>query len=353
MAHRPDFTDPNEAVRVSSFMEDAEVGRWRLMHFTITEREYRQSVAIAAAQGGAQGEMRMGRTIPPGDYITLLRKATPFEMKDIEEERVVDSHSPHPGYVPIMSDTPAEVNEHMHAWNYAHGNVLITGLGLGVLVSGLLTRESVEHITVVEIDRDVIALTGHYYADHPKVTIVNADAVRYAEELALASDDPPMFDYAWHDIWSHIADRNLEDDALAEHGISYRTMFEAWEPFAVMQGAWAYPEALAMREAKQIEKKSMDEWAREFIAADDAKRVDMLEDFHIRRMLNLKHGAHIPPELRTFARQQLKVRENCELQLADRGSDEMAADMQRILDTTESDKDPMDRPNDVPEANVA
>jgi hypothetical protein len=333
-------------------MSDATVGRWKLMHFTVSEAQYRVMVAQAIAEGGPNREERVKRTVPPGDYITLLRKATPFELRDIEEGRLVDADGPHPGYVPIMSDTPAEVNEHMHAWDHADGNVLITGLGLGVLVSGLLTRESVDHITVVEIDRDVIALTGHFYADHPKVTIVNMDALAYARHLD-EEGQGCIFDYAWHDIWSHISDRNLENDELAEHGISYATMFGAYEGHCAHQGAWAYPEALEMRERGRFLMERADDWARRFVAASHAERIPLLVDFHTRRMLNIDPHQEIPAEVQAFANEHLKIEENVRLQLADDGGDELAADMQRILDTEESPEDPLDRPNTVPEANVA
>ena len=217
MKRRPQFETMEEAVRVSSFMKNAQHGRWRIRHFTITERRFAMEV-IAAQMDGEQGEMALARTVPPGDYVCLTRKATPMEIEDIKSERVTDSFSPDgdPHYVPVMSDTPAEIREHAEALNYASGRVLITGLGLGVVLSGLLASNVVDHITVVEIDKDVIALTAPYYKDDPRVTIVNADALTFARTYE--GDD---FDYAWHDIWSHIADRNLDDDSLAEHGISY------------------------------------------------------------------------------------------------------------------------------------
>lgn len=339
----------NEAVRVSSFMEEAEVGRWRIRHFTITERRYTVELLAAQMEGNEQGDMRAERTIPPGDYVCLTRKATPMELDDIKEERVVDSFAPDADHVPIMSDTPAEVNEHIDAFRDAHGKVVITGLGLGVIVSGLLAHPDVDTITVVEIDKDVIALTGPYYEDEPRVTIVNDDAIHFAETY-----DGPGFDYAWHDIWSHIADRNLDRDDLAEHGISYERMFQAYSGIADDQGAWAYEHALAMLDAKQVMKERMDKWAERFIEAGDEERLDMLEEFHMRRMLpQLDRDEPIPDHIRDWMNDQMSVRDNCYVQLRARGGEQMAADFRDILNKAESPDDPLDRPNEVPEANIA
>lgn len=363
MNARPEFTDILEAARVSSFIGEAEKGRWRTKHFTVTERRFAVELIagqMADRERGDGQHFNAQRTIPPGDYVTLLRKATPMELKDIEEERIADSFSPEEGYVPIMSDTPTEIREHGAALANAHGHVLIVGLGLGVLVSALLAKPDVESITVVEIDRDVIALTGPYYADHPKVKIVNADILAYARQLEAehGTKRPAdvIFDYAWFDIWSHIADRNIDRDDLAEHGISYATVFESYYWFVEEMDAWGYSEALAMRDSKEFMRERTDAWAERFIAATPEDRLDLLEEFHMRRQLSnvIDHDKPIPPEIRAFMNENMHIRENCRLQLeGSDGGDALAADMQRILSTEESPDDPLDRPNEVPEANVA
>jgi hypothetical protein len=359
---RPEFTDMLEAARVSGFIEEGEVGRWRVKHFTVTERRFFVEHLLGAMADRERGDGRdfnAQRTIPPGDYVCLLRKATPMELRDIEEERIADSFSPDEGYVPIMSDTPTEIREHGAALANADGRVLIVGLGLGVLVSALLANPDVEKITVVEIDRDVIALTGRYYADHPKVEIVNADILDYARQLKDEHGTRPdevIFDYAWFDIWSHIADRNIDRDDLAEHGISYTTVFDSYYWFVEEMDAWGYNEALEMRDSKDFMRERTDAWAARFIEAAPEERLDMLEEFHMRRQLAtvVDPDKPIPPEIRAFINEQMHVRENCRLQLEkDPGGVRLAADMQRILSTEESPDDPLDRPNEVPEANVA
>jgi hypothetical protein len=186
------------------------------------------------------------------------------------------------------------------------------------------------------------------------VKIVNLDAlaaarVFYAEGV--------YFDYAWHDIWSHIADRNLEDDDLAEHGISYETMFNTYSDVCDVQEAWAWREARLMRHYKEQARARMREWAAKFTAPEATyeDRVNLLVHFHVIQMLpGLQVGDDVPTEVATFVAQQWGIRERSEEQLRVRGEQAMVIEIAaRAEQTLEGDLDPMNRPNEVPEANVA
>lgn len=356
MTARPQFTDPWEAARVSTFMEAAGQGRWRLKPFTYTEEDTRMAYLSAIAQGGLDVKMRSDRTIAPGDYICLMRRITDAERRDIEDGKVVDAESPDgdPFYIPIMSDTPTEIREHGAAIENATGDVLITGLGLGCIVSALLTKPDVKSITVVEIDRDVIALTGPYYADDPRVTIINMDARDAASHF---EENGVGFDYAWHDIWSHIADRNLEDDTLAEHGLSYQTMFDIYDGIAYEQDAWAYDMAVEMLRVKEILRYEAQRWAEAFCSPDatDEQRIDLLIYWHVINQLpQFSLGDKLPHELYEYLVKELNIRGNVLHQIEQRGGLEaMVADVLSAATAPDEDDDPMGNPNDVPEANVA
>jgi hypothetical protein len=341
---RPDFTDPYEAARVSTFMEAAQQGRWKLEPFTIDKARVQRDKAQAILTSDTQAEidMKLQRLVPEGDYICLLRRMT-------DEERAEHEEHAHWENVPIMSDTPSEISEHAWVIDNAHGRVLVVGLGLGVVVSALLAKPDVEHITVVEIDRDVIALTGPYYEDEPRVTIVNDDALRFAAELDRVNASVHLpFDFAWHDIWSHISDRNLDDDLYAEHGISYQAMFEAYEPFAREQGAWAYAEARQMQQIKDVEHDAAIAEAKALIAADEDTRVEMLIDALIRKQaIGLTREMDIPSELRQFFQEQFDI----ETQAREVARNLDVAALERIINQPRST--PLARPNEVEEANVA
>ncbi|HWT93018.1 MAG TPA: hypothetical protein VN238_08490 [Solirubrobacteraceae bacterium] len=150
--------------------------------------------------------------VPPGEY-TTLRVRNPA------------------GWEPVMTDTPAEFQDHADLFAHAHGRVLIHGLGLGCAVSALLADPAIEHIDVVEQNADVIALVAPSYAGYP-VTIHHASCVEKVWPEGV------RWNYVWHDIWTYVDEANLDDDA-AEHGISYGRLAQMFADRADRQGAWA------------------------------------------------------------------------------------------------------------------
>lgn len=106
-----------------------------------------------------------------------------------------------------MSDTDAEKRDHLQPARIMGRpetkRVLITGLGLGMIVQAALANPGVEHIDVVEIDPDVIALVGPHYEASGRVTIHEADA--YAIKWPVGT----KWDVAWHDIWPDLCIDNL------------------------------------------------------------------------------------------------------------------------------------------------
>jgi hypothetical protein len=64
----------------------------------------------------------------------------------------------------------------------AYGDVLITGLGFGILAKALAQKESVKSVTVLELNKEVIyAFLGSNEPD-PKITLIEADASTFESE---------------------------------------------------------------------------------------------------------------------------------------------------------------------------
>lgn len=147
-------------------------GPWAVQRFTVSAEDAKFGYLRAALKGRG--------AVPPGTYTRLTFR----------------------GGV-VMSDTPDEMLDHLQPVRRAYGRCLITGLGLGMVLGAMLKRASVEHVTVVEIDRDVISLVAPHYSADPRVEIVHADAFSWR---------PPRgtrFNVAWHDIWPDICADNL------------------------------------------------------------------------------------------------------------------------------------------------
>lgn len=95
----------------------------------------------------------------------------------------------------IMSDTVPEIMDVLSAVPKLRGNILMTGLGLGMVIHILKLREFREQwtsITVIEKEADVIKLVAGRYTGR-KVRIIHADAMEWRPT--------GRYDIAWHDIW--------------------------------------------------------------------------------------------------------------------------------------------------------
>lgn len=92
----------------------------------------------------------------------------------------------------VMEDSLQELRRHMPVWLAARGRVLVTGLGLGCVVRGLLASPHVSHIDVIEIDRDILRIVGAEFSGNPRVRLIHDDA--------LTCELPEgRWDIAWHD----------------------------------------------------------------------------------------------------------------------------------------------------------
>jgi hypothetical protein len=153
--------------------------------------------------------------IPPGLYTHLFC--------------VTDStlHQNPPGEV-VMEDTPIELRTHLSFMMRARGRVLITGLGLGCVVRGLLANPAVDHITCIERSKDVLKLVGPYMPQTERLAIIEADAFEWVAK------NKSLFDFAWHDLWT-------DRDAGEPHLDFWHTqlLFNCRET-CKHQGAWKY-----------------------------------------------------------------------------------------------------------------
>lgn len=238
------------AARVGDFIGAPQAsGPWHIDGFTVREEDELYGRLTAVEQGS-------DRFAPAGSYLSL--KGT-----DDEDKPFV-----------MMSNTPDEISDHTLIFDHAEGRVLVHGLGLSCVVSGLLAKPEVEHIDVVELSGDVIRMVGPAYADEPRVTIHQGNCLTYEWP------DNARWDYVWHDIWAKISDDNLEDDT-AENGISYRKLFDRFRDRAFLQEAWAFDLALAMRESDDLRDQYLERWGEHWRESSPEDRINMILDFHI------------------------------------------------------------------------
>lgn len=103
---------------MAELLEDRQIGEWKLEHFTVDDHRNWQ----ARIEG-----------ITPGTYVRLIH-----------------------GWDCVMSNTNMEKRTNMDFCCNAHGDVLIGGLGIGMIILAIQDKSEVKSITVIEKNQEVI-----------------------------------------------------------------------------------------------------------------------------------------------------------------------------------------------------
>lgn len=156
------------------------IGDWSIEAFTVSEKD---------AQFGRL-HMAIGHPrdyVPAGEYLALK----------------------HHGHL-VMTNTPAELRDIVWPIERAKGHCLVTGLGLGCVVTGMLEKPGVVKVTVVEIAPEVVELVGKALAQKygDRLEIVLGDALKYRPPRGV------RYGAVWHDIWNNICADNLPEMRL-------------------------------------------------------------------------------------------------------------------------------------------
>ena len=164
------------SARIGIDVPDGAVGNWSVQSFEVNRDASRATRLRAALKGDRD------LFVPAGHYKRLVC-----------------------GEDVVMSNTPMEVRTNAAFIRAARGDVLIHGLGLGMVLKAILAKRSVRSVLVVEKHREVIELVGPTYHADPRVHIVHEDALEFTGLRG------QRFDVAWHDIWTWISDENLPE----------------------------------------------------------------------------------------------------------------------------------------------
>jgi spermidine synthase len=178
-----------------------ESGTWKISKFTVSKEEAQVFNMRASSSSSLRGQYMY-----EGSYTRLTNN----------------------GHV-IMSDTPQEMSEHSTFVRKAKGNVLINGLGIGMVLKNVLLKPNIDSVVVVELSEDVINLVGDFYKDH-RLSIHHADAFKWT---------PPKgtkFHAIWHDIWP---DKSI--DNIADMSRLHRR-YARWLMTGGFQDSWARKE---------------------------------------------------------------------------------------------------------------
>lgn len=114
----------------------------------------------------------------------------------------------------VMDNGPFELITNKHFIDNANGDVLIFGLGMGMIVYPLLLDTDVTSITIIEIDQDIIDYVGGIVKENDpsnKVTIIQGDAMTYHEQMV-----GQVFDFIYFDYWDLLNDNAFNEMAIVK-----------------------------------------------------------------------------------------------------------------------------------------
>ena len=86
-------------------------------------------------------------------------------------------------FMQLNTKSNAEIKELYSSYDLAYGDVLITGLGFGLLASWLVDKPEVKSITIIEQSQDVIDLFFENNSLPDSVKIIVADANTYSTNV--------------------------------------------------------------------------------------------------------------------------------------------------------------------------
>lgn len=193
-----------EFYRMADVVPEGAIGSAVVEHYDVSQEEARHRTNMAAFKPGGG---YFGR-LTPGRYCRLKV-----------------------GGQLVMSDTDMERTTNLDAVRDSRGDVLIGGLGIGLIVLPMLAKGIVRSVTVVERNRDVIGLVEPSVREWARKHFSAQTGQNYSLKLAIEHGDVHewepekagrQFDYVYFDIWPTIC-----SDDLAEHAV-LRKRYARW-----------------------------------------------------------------------------------------------------------------------------
>lgn len=187
---------------------EKQVGIARVQHFEISE--------AAASFSRVRMAATRGRELP----VTAGKFARLFVGSDL-----------------MMTDTDMERSSNVELIDRARGNVLIAGLGLGMVLVPLLKKAEVNTILVIEKYKDVIDLVAPSFQDaidDERLHIFHEDIFKWT---------PPeewLFDTIYFDIWPEISGDNYVEMCRLHNGFRFSLANGGWMESWLREDCAAY-----------------------------------------------------------------------------------------------------------------
>lgn len=177
------------------FLKERETEHFRLEYFDVTEEDLRRCSMLDAVQGRCEY-----RGLTVGKYVRLRRNNGFSNV--------------------MMSDTWMEKRSNYGFFLNARGDVLIAGLGIGMVLMGIQNKPEVTSVIVIEKEQEIIDLVAKQLPLNSKVTIIHADIFEYQTKQ--------KFDCIYFDIWDNVCSDNWTEMKKLHAKFKSRKKPDAW-----------------------------------------------------------------------------------------------------------------------------
>lgn len=159
MTHAEKYDLIEKSINECMKLPNNKAGKYSISHFTVGKDDFHALV----------------NGIPQGDYIKLSDN---FDV--------------------IMSNTPMEKRTNTDLMMSAHGDVIVGGLGIGMVLYSLDNNTDVTSVTVLEKNKDIIELNCLEGRFSDKIKVIEADVFTWKPERG------KKYDYIYMDIWAYV-----------------------------------------------------------------------------------------------------------------------------------------------------
>ena len=172
-------------------------GKFFIWHQVVTGEDVGRRKSFDARNG----DLIRDEFQAPGEYCLLIKTDLANRQGDI-----------------IMSDTWFERSTNIEVVTKANGDVLIAGLGIGLILTLIVLKPEVKSVTVIEMNQDVINLTEKPLRQYlggasAKLIVIQNDIFKWQPNK--------KYDTIYFDVWDHVYGDSYLDTEMLHRKFKY------------------------------------------------------------------------------------------------------------------------------------
>jgi len=134
----------------------------------------------------------------------------------------------------VMSDTQMEKTTNAKFLSEAKGDVMIAGLGIGMILFPLCEKEEIKSVTIYEKEASVLNLILPHLKSLEKINVIPGDI--------FTLEDSKTYDTIYFDIWNNICGDNYDEMLVLHEKFKNNLRIKGW------MGSWRYDDCYRLND---------------------------------------------------------------------------------------------------------